>query len=215
MSAESTLWNGCLRELQAELPEQQFSTWIRPLQAVEKNGTLTLLAPNRFVVDWLQQHHLQRILQLVEERGGGTELVVEVGSRTSQAAAATVARPRAPAAAILADKDAPSPVASRLNPGFTFETFVEGKSNQLARAAASQVGANPGKSYNPLFYLWRRRPGQDSPDARGWKRDSGGQAKRPCRLRALGTLRRRYGSWPAAQYDLGVQADLPLTWTRC
>ena len=151
MSAESTLWNGCLRELQAELPEQQFSTWIRPLQAVEKNGTLTLLAPNRFVVDWLQQHHLQRILQLVEERGGGTELVVEVGSRTSQAAAATVARPRAPAAAILADKDAPSPVASRLNPGFTFETFVEGKSNQLARAAASQVGANPGKSYNPLF----------------------------------------------------------------
>ncbi len=147
MPAESTLWNQCLRELQAELPEQQFSTWIRPLQAVEEDGSLKLLAPNRFVVDWLQQHHMQRILQLVEERSGGTELVIEVGSRV---AAPSVARParRAPAPASVSE---PTPIASRLNPGFTFETFVEGKSNQLARAAASQVGSNPGKSYNPLF----------------------------------------------------------------
>ena len=71
LSAESTLWNQCLRTLQAELPEQQFNTWIRPLQAVDDDGILRLLAPNRFVVDWLQQHHMSRILQLVEEGGGG------------------------------------------------------------------------------------------------------------------------------------------------
>ena len=147
MSAESTLWNQCLRTLQAELPEQQFSTWIRPLQAVEEDGSLRLLAPNRFVVDWVQQHHIQRILQLVEEKGGSTELIVEVGSRVAAPEPAPARRPATPMPAA----DDPTPVASRLNPGFTFETFVEGKSNQLARAAASQVGSNPGKSYNPLF----------------------------------------------------------------
>ena len=69
LSAESTLWNDCLRVLQAELPEQQFNTWIRPLQAVDDDGVLRLLAPNLFVVEWLQQHQINRILQLVEENG--------------------------------------------------------------------------------------------------------------------------------------------------
>jgi len=151
LSAESTLWNQCLRVLQAELPEQQFNTWIRPLQAVDDGAVLRLLAPNRFVVDWLQQHHLQRMLQLVEESGGGTELVIEVGSRRGPAAAITSTstsnRPRATPIQAASH----SPIASRLNPLFTFDNFVEGKSNQLARAAASQVGENPGLSYNPLF----------------------------------------------------------------
>ena len=150
LSAESSLWNQCLRVLQSELPEQQYSTWIRPLQAVEEGGALTLLAPNRFVVDWLQQHHIERVLQLVDEYGRGTEVIVEVGSRDAPAAA-PVCSPRPPAFTPGNSSEPPTPVASRLNPSFTFETFVEGKSNQLARAAASQVGANPGKSYNPLF----------------------------------------------------------------
>ncbi len=81
MPAETTLWNRCIRDLQAELPEQQFNTWIRPLQAVEDEGRLKLLAPNRFVVDWLQQHYVQRILEILDGSGGNTELVVEVGSR--------------------------------------------------------------------------------------------------------------------------------------
>ena len=149
MSAESTLWNQCLRALQAELPEQQFNTWIRPLQAVDDGSVLRLLAPNRFVVDWLQQHHIQRILQLVEESGGGTELVVEVGSRRASAPTAVPGENRPKATPIKASGH--SPVASRLNPSFTFEAFVEGKSNQLAKAAATQVGENPGLSYNPLF----------------------------------------------------------------
>ena len=142
MQTETTLWNDCVRELQAELPEQQFNTWIRPLQAVEEGKALKLLAPNRYVVDWLQQHYVERILQLIDKSGDPMELVIEVGSR--QAAPVTTGRARTPAVSV-------TPLASRLNPTFNFANFVEGKSNQLARAAALQVGENPGKSYNPLF----------------------------------------------------------------
>jgi len=81
LPAETTLWNRCIRDLQAELPEQQFNTWIRPLQAVEDEGRLRLLAPNRFVVDWLQEHYIQRILEIIDSSDSNTELVVEVGSR--------------------------------------------------------------------------------------------------------------------------------------
>jgi len=147
LPAESTLWNQCLRALQAELPEQQFNTWIRPLQAVDEAGTLRLLAPNRFVVDWVQQHYLQRILALIEERDSGIALLLDVGSRAPSAVTATPARPTPRPIAGTAG----APVTSRLNPAFTFDSFVEGKSNQLARAAASQVSENPGLSYNPLF----------------------------------------------------------------
>jgi chromosomal replication initiator protein len=149
LSAESTLWNQCIRVLQAELPEQQFNTWIRPLQAVDDGAVLRLLAPNRFVIDWLQQHYMERILQLVDDGNANTEVVVEVGSRAAAAAPAVASNLRPQATPIRASSQAP--VVSRLNPLFTFENFVEGKSNQLARAAASQVGENPGKSYNPLF----------------------------------------------------------------
>jgi len=149
LAAESTLWNQCIRVLQAELPEQQFNTWIRPLQAVDDGTVLRLLAPNRFVIDWLQQHYMERILQLVDDGNANTEVVVEVGSRAASPAAAVASGPRPQATPIRASSQ--TPVVSRLNPLFNFESFVEGKSNQLARAAASQVGENPGKSYNPLF----------------------------------------------------------------
>ncbi|MDG2107147.1 MAG: chromosomal replication initiator protein DnaA [Woeseiaceae bacterium] len=149
LPVESTLWSQCLGVLKAELPEQQFNTWIRPLQAVEDGATLRLLAPNRFVVDWLQQQYLQRMLQLVEECSDGIELVVEVGSREGTATIATRDNKKSKTAPIRATNH--PPIASRLNPLFTFDNFVEGKSNQLAKAAASQVGENPGLSYNPLF----------------------------------------------------------------
>ncbi len=145
MPAETTLWNRCIRDLKAELPEQQFNTWIRPLQAVEDSGQLTLFAPNRFVVDWLQEHYIDRILEIVDGSGSGTEVVVAVGSRQKPAAAG------APEPRRVAFGNSAPAVASRLSPSFTFANFVEGKSNQLARAAASQVGENPGTSYNPLF----------------------------------------------------------------
>jgi chromosomal replication initiator protein len=145
LHAETTRWNRCVRDLQAELPEQHFNTWIRPLQAVEDGKVLKLLAPNRFVVDWLREHYIERILELVNGDGAVSEVVVEVGSR--QAAPAVTATNISPAI----KRNAPASIASRLNPEFTFTNFVEGKSNQLARAAASQIGENPGKSYNPLF----------------------------------------------------------------
>ena len=144
MHSESTLWTRCVRDLQAELPEEQFNTWIRPLQAVQNGSVLKLLAPNRFVVDWLEQHYVERILKLVDGAESDIKLVVEVGSRHTAASAVSRISPSVtgtPAAA----------VTTRLNPDFTFSNFVEGKSNQLARAAASQVAENPGKSYNPLF----------------------------------------------------------------
>ena len=130
--------------LESELSEQQFNTWIRPLQAVEEGLLLRLLAPNRFVVDWVRVHSLQPIRSWWQAQLGGTgEVLIEVGSRHNvvREARATDQEPRVGAPV----------VGSRLNPAFTFENFVEGKSNQLARAAAFQVGKNPGSAYNPLF----------------------------------------------------------------
>lgn len=127
------------------MPERQFNTWIRPLQAVEDERTLRLLAPNRYVVDFLKTHHFDRITELVSDSGKGIDVVVEVGSLQAAVVAEPGARPRPgklPAVPLLD---------SRLNPSFTFDAFVEGKSNQLAKAAALQVAENPGKSYNPLF----------------------------------------------------------------
>ncbi len=141
-----TLWTRCIRDLQAEIPEQQFNTWIRPLQAVEDDGVLRLLAPNRFVVDWLQEHYIERILEIVDDTGASAEVVVEVGSRQPVVTAAAVSAPR-PVPARQAGAVAPE---SRLSPSFVFETFVEGKSNQLARAAATQVSENPG-SHTTLY----------------------------------------------------------------
>ncbi len=148
LAAEPNCWSRCLRELKADLPENDFNTWIRPLQAVETDSSLKLLAPNRFVVDWLNQHYLERMLEIVARLDPALSLSIEVGSRKAAApvAAAATLPPGAGSA-----KDSIQPVSSRLSPGFTFSSFVEGKSNQLARAAASQVGENPGQSYNPLF----------------------------------------------------------------
>ena len=142
-----SLWHHCLRQLENEVPEQQFNTWVRPLQAVERDGSLVLLAPNRFVVSWIEQNLYSRIEQLVGAAGNGAEtrVVLEVGSRREDA-------PPAPeVAAPAVHRRETQVVGSRFNPDFTFASFVEGKSNQLARAAAVQVGENPGKAYNPLF----------------------------------------------------------------
>ena len=91
-----------MRDLQSEIPEQQFNTWIRPLQAVEDDGVLRLLAPNRFVVDWLEEHYIDRILELVDGAGESAQVVVEVGSRqaatpASAPSAATTAAPKSEA----------------------------------------------------------------------------------------------------------------------
>ena len=141
LQSDKILWTRCIRSLQAELPEHQFNTWIRPLQTAENGQVINILAPNRFVVDWVKQHYLSRIEELL---GTSYTVVLEVGSIKGTTQANFRTTPKKPMAT------APFPV-SRLNPQFVFEKFVEGKSNQLARAAAFQVGENPGNSYNPLF----------------------------------------------------------------
>ena len=137
----SSLWGRCVQQLRSDLPEQQFNTWIRPLQAVEEAQVIRLLAPNRFVVDWVNSNCLDRITAFFREAPGMT-VRVEVGSL------ANLQRPPTP----LAGKPrVGAAIGGRLNPDYTFEKFVEGKSNQMARAAALQVGSNPGRGYNPLF----------------------------------------------------------------
>jgi chromosomal replication initiator protein len=143
MSAQpqsSTLWTLCSAVLEGELPETQFNTWVRPLQAVEEDGRLRLLAPNRFVVDWVNTHLGARLREILDEAGPApVAVIVEVGSRQSVATAAARARKET------------AVIGMRLNPESTFENFVEGKSNHFAKAAALQVAENPGRAYNPLF----------------------------------------------------------------
>jgi chromosomal replication initiator protein len=141
------LWDACLRRLEQELPAQQFNTWIRPLapEVGEAADTLVLAAPNRFVLELVRERFAARIERLATETSGrelGLRLVL---ARVVEAAARAVpVAPRTP--------EIPSNLErARLNPAFSFDSFVTGKANQLARAAAMQVAENPGVSYNPLF----------------------------------------------------------------
>ncbi|MEW9680714.1 chromosomal replication initiator protein DnaA [Pseudomonas sp. TE50-2] len=210
MSVE--LWQQCVELLRDELPAQQFNTWIRPLQVEAEGDELRVYAPNRFVLDWVNEKYLGRLLELLGEQGSGIApaLSLLIGSRRSSAAraapnapvsaavAATLAQQTQAQPSVAAVQHANAPVAepaqvaeveepssrdsfdsmsdtttapkvngrteqrtvqvegalkhtSYLNRTFTFETFVEGKSNQLARAAAWQVADNPKHGYNPLF----------------------------------------------------------------
>jgi chromosomal replication initiator protein len=139
----ASLWSRCLGALEHELPEQQFNTWVRPLQAVEGAGGLRLLAPNRFVVDWVRSNLLERIEAFLRADGGGS-VTLEIGSRP-------LAPGMAPPDAVAAPLPPPAPLGVRLNSNFTFDSFIEGKSNHFAKAAAVQVAENPGSAYNPLF----------------------------------------------------------------
>ncbi len=183
---EASLWSRCLRVLETELPEQQFNTWVRPLQSVEAAGVLRLLAPNRFAVDWVRTNLLTRLSPLIRDLGlpEPTSISVEVGARPAPAAvagnganagsaagtfpggagfAAAATNGQAGTSADFSGRTAagsagaaghvprPKAVGVPLNVEFTFDRFVEGKSNNLAKAAALQVAANPGRAYNPLF----------------------------------------------------------------
>jgi chromosomal replication initiator protein len=142
------LWDACLRRLEQELPAQQFNTWIRPLAPETDPGadTLVLAAPNRFVLELVRERFAARIERLAAEASGRNLPLRLVLARAAEMSS------RAPLpAARAAPEPAPAPERGRLNRAFTFESFVTGKANQLARAAAIQVAENPGISYNPLF----------------------------------------------------------------
>jgi chromosomal replication initiator protein len=145
------LWRRCSHHLEQELPAQQFNTWIRPLQVIEDDKHVRLLAPNRFVLDWVRNHYLDSIENHLRQICGenGPKVSVEIGSKNkSQAKSKTAAKFQGSNTTAASGKIS---VESHLNPNFSFDTFVEGKSNQIARAASIQISANPGKAYNPLF----------------------------------------------------------------
>ncbi|HHW77333.1 MAG TPA: chromosomal replication initiator protein DnaA [Xanthomonadaceae bacterium] len=152
---EHPLWKACLNCLERELSEPQLSTWIRPLHPREEAGVLRLLAPNRFVLDWVRKHHLAQIQAVLEQLRPGQppQVLLEIGSGALSDA------PTDQAEEPPAEEPPGQPVINGgellksgvLNPDFTFATFVEGNSNQIARAACLQVTQNPGRAYNPLF----------------------------------------------------------------
>ncbi|NTV94002.1 MAG: chromosomal replication initiator protein DnaA [Thiobacillus sp.] len=148
-------WSHCLGHFQVKLNAQQVNTWIKPLTVSVGDGQVQISAPNRFVAQWIKDKFLTEIEGLATAYfGKPTELSIIVEAKQKAAGkdegadAAPVAKPgvRAPAAA-----DKPVANESRLNPNFNFSSFVRGKANDLARAAALQVADNPGSGYNPLF----------------------------------------------------------------
>jgi chromosomal replication initiator protein len=164
---DSPLWKKCLDHLESELTAQQFNTWIRPLQAIEDDLSLRLLAPNRFVLDWVNERFRSQISEITARLNNGHTKTVslEVGSSTPAKVSAPPTSPSnaAPAATATNFTFSQSAEFSRQNDRehvqhvrglqteFTFENFVEGKSNQFAHAASTQVGENPASVYNPLF----------------------------------------------------------------
>ncbi len=137
------IWKVCLERLQQELSHQDFSRWIHPIQYREADGMLLLYAPNIIVADWLQENCLSRIQALVAElgQGVGPDVQLLIGKAEPDA---------------IRDHGAHAPhreevIGSPLNVDYVFENFVEGKCNQVARAAALQVADHPGTAYNPLL----------------------------------------------------------------
>ena len=150
----NALWGKCLLLLEEELSDQQLNTWIRPLQVVEEPDALRLLAPNSFVLDWVKQHFLDQIARITEQISGDEhiKLSLEIGTQ-NKPQKQTEAKPASPKPQFASNQQparTPEPVDHNLNMGYAFDNFVEGKSNQLARAASYQVAENPGAN-NPLF----------------------------------------------------------------
>ena len=139
----SIIWDNCLAKLENDIAGPDFSTWIRPLQVMENksDGSIKLLAPNRFVLDWVKEHYFTKIEETVNEfTNGKINLDLDIGSKSPPASTHPAVRKHE-------KKSRPT----YLDKAFTFENFVEGKSNQLAKAASIQVSENIGKAYNPLL----------------------------------------------------------------
>nr|WP_238589451.1 chromosomal replication initiator protein DnaA [Legionella cincinnatiensis] len=158
----ASVWQKCLGLLQDEYSAQQFNTWLRPLQAHTDEQRLILFAPNRFVVDWVKKHFFSRIEELINQLCGDEikSVSIEIGSKTSNtdsdSSSSGSFRSQVNVSANSAEiKATPKKTvdykSSHLNKKFVFESFVEGNSNQLARAASMQVAERPGDAYNPLF----------------------------------------------------------------
>lgn len=180
---QNSLWNQCLERLATELTAQQYNTWIRPLSAKDTEDELEIIAPNRFVMDWVNKRFLDKIQTICADltQGKGHSVRIKIAKPANKTPTSTSAptKPRPDqnsSARSNTNKPRPTPIPetteapqrsaskmqrredipniirhSTLNSNYTFDSFVEGKSNQLARAASFQVAENPGGGYNPLF----------------------------------------------------------------
>src|SRR5690606_4585832 len=141
-------WPRCLERLEAEFPAEDVHTWLKPLQASPRDDAWVLYAPNAFVMEEVRARYLDRIRELLAHFAGTPEVSLEIGSLPRAAAApaaATAGRPT-PAGA------SAEPFQGHLDSHYTFENFVEGRSNQLGRAAAWQAAQKPGdRAHNPLL----------------------------------------------------------------
>jgi chromosomal replication initiator protein len=163
----ASFWSACLSQLERELPAQQFNTWIKGLR-LEANGgpdQLNLLAPNRFVLQWVRERYLSQIQELSQQfypmpvtislgLAGMPDIESEASTDNEEQLVDDTPAPAAMAPSIITGRLSGQDSAydkTRLNPTFTFDTLVTGRANDLARAAAQQVALNPGISYNPLF----------------------------------------------------------------
>lgn len=172
ISTELSLWEKCLERLKDEIPEKKFNTWIRPLHADLQGDRLTLLAPNKFVKEFIADKFLPLIESTLSENTGGNapQISLNIGTRQQMPEPGDTISPAQTGGAtkFTSISSAPRPQIatktasglsfggvrtsqSNINPDFLFDNFVIGKSNQLAHAASLQVAQNPGQTYNPLF----------------------------------------------------------------
>jgi len=141
----NSFWHSCLEYFQRELTSQEFTAWIKPIRCRPNANTILLEVPNRLALRWIKDTYLSSIQRLADEYfSAPITVAVELSPRSSVTAESPPPRP---------DLTLPTPLSdtSRLNSAYTFDTFVPGRANQLARAAAIQVADSPSSSYNPLF----------------------------------------------------------------
>jgi len=144
------LWDKCLSKLEDEVEERDFHTWVRPLYANNSDSELILYAPNRFIKDWLMDNLMEKLNATIQHFAGeGARVTISLETPVTQAPKVSKANK------VVEYEQEPSQLSpfgtNVLNATFTFENHIEGKSNQIARAATKQVSENPGSAYNPLF----------------------------------------------------------------
>ncbi|MCP5245658.1 MAG: chromosomal replication initiator protein DnaA [Burkholderiales bacterium] len=156
MQAFNTFWLSCLEHFRNELNAQQFNTWIKPLELEgnnHDNGTeVIIIAPNRFVLQWVQDNFISHIENMAKDHfSKEIQFNLKIADPSKVANKSTKIEKTAPAPIAENQSKQKKRTASQLNPNFTFDNFVTGKANQLARAGAIQVAESPGIAYNPLF----------------------------------------------------------------
>ena len=151
-SSMDSFWDLCQERFRANLTQQQFSTWIKPLVFDDASGDVRILAPNHFVMDWVREKFAEHIDGWAQEfYAHPVSITYALGKKPTAPRSLAPANGMSQATPLPVSATAPAQIGLRINPGFNFDNFVSGRANQLARAAALQIADNPGAAYNPLF----------------------------------------------------------------